>query len=155
MDGRVFFRVFTSYIVFDDDWVRVYKYKSLPESSNVMNMARYFNHRPKINRMLITRLIFIQWKFSTPDQFIASPSTFSLKYSLFPKLSTLSSDPTEFVDRPVPEKLDNSASIFPKLSSQNRTWCCYTQQFLSSVSTIPASNAWDPDSSFGAHTSET
>ena len=38
----------------------------------------------------------------------------------------LSSDPIEFVDRPVPEKLDNSASIFPKLSSQNRTWCWTT-----------------------------
>ena len=26
IDGRVFFRIFTFYIVFDDDWERVYKY---------------------------------------------------------------------------------------------------------------------------------
>ena len=83
--------------------------------------------------MLITRLIFIQWKFSTPDQFIASPWKFSLKHSLVPKLSTLSSDPIEFADRPVPPKLDNSVSIFLTLSSQNRTWCCDTY----------SSNAWD------------
>ena len=29
IDGRVFFRIFTFYIVFDDDWERVYKYTIL------------------------------------------------------------------------------------------------------------------------------
>ena len=36
-----------------------------------------FQSTPKINRMLITRLICIQWKFTTPDQ-LASPSKFCL-----------------------------------------------------------------------------
>ena len=44
-----------------------------------------FQSSPKINRMLITRLTCIQRKFPTPDQFIASTSKFSLKYSLVPK----------------------------------------------------------------------
>ena len=56
--------------------------------------------------------------FNARPVYSLSIEVFWLKYSLVPKLSTLSSDPIEFVDRPVPEKLDNSASIFPKLSSQ-------------------------------------
>ena len=40
--------------------------------------------------MLITRLLCIQGKFTTPDQFIAPPSKFSVKYSIQPKWSTLS-----------------------------------------------------------------
>ena len=129
------------------------------------------NHCQKVKTWWIWRLISIiaenkphahhMTHFHTMKGFNARPvyslaiEVFWLKYSLVPKLSTLSSDPIEFVDRPVPEKLDNSASIFPKLSSKNRTWCCDTQQFLSPVSTISVSNAWDPDSPFGAHTSET
>ena len=70
-----------------------------------MNMARHFNHRLK-NRMLITRLICIQWKFTKPDQ-LASPSKFGWSFAhkdssffrpvnysqtLVLKYSTLSSD---------------------------------------------------------------
>ena len=50
IDGLVFFRMFTFYIVFDNNEVRVYKYTkiisreitSLPETKNVMIMARHF-----------------------------------------------------------------------------------------------------------------
>ena len=55
--------------------------------------------------MLITRLICMQCTFTTPDQFIASPSKFSLKYSLVPERNQRF-QAIEFVDRPVPEKLD-------------------------------------------------
>ena len=81
IDGQVFFRIWTFYIVFDDlfwaDWVLVYKYmkikgldlreiSSLPKNENVMNMAHHFNHHQK---KLISRLICIQWKFTLPNQF--------------------------------------------------------------------------------------
>ena len=48
---------------------------SLPKSKNVMNVARHFDHRQKINHMFVTRLICTHWKFTIPDQLV-SPSKF-------------------------------------------------------------------------------
>ena len=74
-----------------------------------------FQSSLKINRMLITRLLCIQWKFTTPDQ-LASPSEFCsfndcsffrpLTYSLVPMERNQHFQAIEFVDRPIPEKLD-------------------------------------------------
>ena len=44
IDSRVFFRILNEYFLQN---IRAYKYKSLLESKNVMNMARHFNHRQK------------------------------------------------------------------------------------------------------------
>ena len=41
-----------------------------------------FESLPKVNCMLNTRLICIQWKFTTPNQW-ASPSKFYIKILLF------------------------------------------------------------------------
>ena len=44
IDGRVFFRIFNKFRVFNEYFlqnIRVYKYKSLLESKNIMNMARH------------------------------------------------------------------------------------------------------------------
>ena len=92
IDGRVFLRIFTFYIVFDDDWGHIYKYTninsrevtSLSESKNVINMARHFNHRWKQTACL-SQDLFAYNASLTPDQFIASPSKFPLKYSVVPK----------------------------------------------------------------------
>ena len=111
IDGWVFFRIFTFYILFDDlfpNWLfstrvsddrkyvcsrRLYacintrKFKGLDSRDNYI-IARdkkkkkghghgaFFQTSLKINGMLIARLLCIQWKFKTPDQF-ASPSKFS------------------------------------------------------------------------------
>ena len=67
-----------STICFWIDWVCVYKYTqikgldsreitSLPEIKNLMNNSASFYSWPNINCMLITRLICIQQKFSTPN----------------------------------------------------------------------------------------
>ena len=86
----------------------------------------------RINRMLITTPTCMQWKLTTPDQFIASPKKFSLKYSFAPKKSTLSSD-----------RIPSFASIFSKLSSQNKAGRYDTSRFLYPVSKVSARNAWD------------
>ena len=53
---------------------------SLPESKNVMNMVRHFNHcQLKINCMLKAILICIRWKFTTPNQ-LASPLKILLSF---------------------------------------------------------------------------
>ena len=81
-----------STICFWIDWVHVYKdakikgldsreIKSLPKSKNVMSVT--FQSSPKINRMLITRLICIKWKFTTPDQLTSPSKASSQRFFLF------------------------------------------------------------------------
>ena len=77
---------------------------SLPKSKTWRTWRVISIIAEKKNHMLITRLICIQWKFTTPDH-LATPSKFRLSfgdkdspffstllYSLVPKKSTLSSD---------------------------------------------------------------
>ena len=86
------------------------KITSLPEIKKVIYMARHFQSSPKINRMLITRTISIQWKFTTPDH-----RSFAIKFGIlffFRPLSTVHLfqsnqrfQAIEIVDRHVSEKL--------------------------------------------------
>ena len=64
------------------------------QTKNTMNKACIISIiiAKNIYCMLITRLICTQWKCMTTNQFIASPSKFSLKYSLSPKWSMLSNN---------------------------------------------------------------
>ena len=55
------------------------KITSLPNSENVINLHALFQSSPKINRMLITRLICIQWKSS---RFLSPVSTVSARNAL-------------------------------------------------------------------------
>ena len=110
-------------------------------------MAHHFNHPtlPKINLMLITKLICKQWKFQTPDQ-LAWPSKFcTLKLFFFFDhwsnhlfQSNQLFQVIEFVDQPVPVKVD----IF-------RSFLFLCMAFvISPVSMVSAKNAWGPQSHF-------
>ena len=79
-----------------------------------------FPSSPKINRMLYTKLLCIQWKFTTPDQ-LASPSKFCslrlffffrpLKYLNLVFQSNQHFQTKEFLDWPVPEEFDNVRNV--------------------------------------------
>ena len=75
-----------------------------------------FQSSPKINRMLITRPIFIQWKFKThnPSQFCLLRFLFFFDHSVVFTSSEVIRGPTRF------GKALNL--IFPKLSSQKNAW---------------------------------
>ena len=134
----------------------MYKYTKIqgPRFQRNYIIARYrksdlhgtsFQSSPKINRMLITTLICIHWKITTPDHrnFANEDSVCfrQLRYcSRAPKKSTLSSDrirrPTRF------GKALNL--IFPKhawLRSRN-------DRFLLPVSTVSTRNTWPNDLPF-------
>ena len=78
------------------------KITSLKEIKKVIDMAHHFNHC-----MLITRPIFIQWKFTTPDHrsFANKDSSFFYHCSVHLFQSNQCFHVIEFVDRLVVEKL--------------------------------------------------
>ena len=103
IDGRVFFRMFTSYIVFDDlflNWLfstrvsddrkhvcarRLYTCINTRKFKGLDSRDNYIIARDKKNVMDMARplrLICLQWKFTTPNQ-LASPSKFSNQDSSF------------------------------------------------------------------------
>lgn len=70
----------------------------LPESKNMMNMVHNFSHR----------LSWVQWKFTTPDQFtlLIKILHFFGHWSLYLFQSDHCFQAIRFVDRPFPEKLN-------------------------------------------------
>ena len=84
-----------------------------------------FQSSSKLNRMLITRLICIQWKFATLDQLadqLVSPSKFcSLRFFLFQRNQRFQG--IEFVDQLVLEKLDIFRINLSKAFFTNHVCC--------------------------------
>ena len=98
IDGRVFFMIFTFYIVSDDDWVSVHKYRrinsreitSLPETKNVPWAWRVISiiakNKPHAHRETHCK----QWKCTTV--YSLAIDVFTEVFTCSKEISTLSSE---------------------------------------------------------------
>ena len=113
----------------------------------------WFQSSLKINCTVITSLICIQRKFTTPDQW-ASPSRFCLlRFSFFSTTELFTCSKVINTFKRYNSWTEKAGKAWHTSHFLHKTCMApVTLQFLFQVSAVPATNAGDHESPFGMHT---